>query len=120
MSNSAPARVAIVTGASSGLGVAFATALAEAGAHVALGARRADRLADSQKLVEDTGRRAIAVRTDVTRPEDCQALADAAMCGVTAGRRGPGRDGSAGTRRGPWPGRRAGSWRTRRVPAGRG
>jgi NAD(P)-dependent dehydrogenase (short-subunit alcohol dehydrogenase family) len=39
-------RVAIVTGASSGLGVAFATALAEAGAHVALGARRADRLAD--------------------------------------------------------------------------
>jgi NAD(P)-dependent dehydrogenase (short-subunit alcohol dehydrogenase family) len=72
-------RVAIVTGASSGLGVAFATALAEAGAHVALGARRADRLADSQKLVEDTGRRAIAVRTDVTRPEDCQALADAAM-----------------------------------------
>jgi NAD(P)-dependent dehydrogenase (short-subunit alcohol dehydrogenase family) len=72
-------RVAIVTGASSGLGVAFATALAEAGAHVALGARRADRLADSQKLVEDTGRRAIAVCTDVTRPEDCQALADAAM-----------------------------------------
>jgi NAD(P)-dependent dehydrogenase (short-subunit alcohol dehydrogenase family) len=72
-------RVAIVTGASSGLGVAFATALAEAGAHVALGARRADRLADSQKLVEDTGRRSIAVRTDVTRPEDCQALADAAM-----------------------------------------
>jgi NAD(P)-dependent dehydrogenase (short-subunit alcohol dehydrogenase family) len=72
-------RVAIVTGASSGLGVAFAAALAEAGAHVALGARRADRLADSQKLVEDTGRRAIAVRTDVTRPEDCQALADAAM-----------------------------------------
>lgn len=72
-------RVAIVTGASSGLGVAFATALAEAGADVAPGARREDRLAESRKLVEATGRRAIAVRTDVTRPEDCQALVDAAM-----------------------------------------
>ena len=70
-------RVAIVTGASSGLGVAFATALAEAGADVALGARREDRLASTQKLVAAAGRRAIAVRTDVTRPQDCQALADA-------------------------------------------
>jgi NAD(P)-dependent dehydrogenase (short-subunit alcohol dehydrogenase family) len=38
-------RVAIVTGASSGLGVAFAQALAEAGAYVVLAARRLDRLA---------------------------------------------------------------------------
>ena len=72
-------RVAIVTGASSGLGVAFATALAEAGADVALGARREDRLANTQKLVAAVGRRAIAVRTDVTRPEDCQALVDATL-----------------------------------------
>ncbi|MFC4949962.1 SDR family NAD(P)-dependent oxidoreductase [Pseudonocardia sp. GCM10023141] len=72
-------RVAVVTGASSGLGVAFAKALAEAGADVALGARREDRLADTRKLVEATGRRALAVRTDVTKPEDCQALVDAAM-----------------------------------------
>ncbi|MHA6761404.1 SDR family NAD(P)-dependent oxidoreductase [Streptacidiphilus sp. PAMC 29251] len=72
-------KIAIVTGASSGLGVAFSVALAEAGAHVVLGARRADRLAETSKLVEKAGRRAIAVATDVTRPEDCQDLVDAAM-----------------------------------------
>jgi NAD(P)-dependent dehydrogenase (short-subunit alcohol dehydrogenase family) len=72
-------RSAIVTGASSGLGVAFARALAEAGADVALGARRADRLEETRKLVEAEGRRAIAVATDVADPADCQALVDAAM-----------------------------------------
>ena len=49
-------RVAIVTGASSGLGVDFAVALAEAGADLALGARREDRLTGTRKLVDATMR----------------------------------------------------------------
>ncbi|KZS60722.1 hypothetical protein A4G28_24435 [Mycobacterium ostraviense] len=65
-------RVAIVTGASSGLGVTFAHALAEAGADVVLGARREDRLAGTRALVEAAGRSAVAVRTDVTDPEQCR------------------------------------------------
>jgi NAD(P)-dependent dehydrogenase (short-subunit alcohol dehydrogenase family) len=72
-------KVAVVTGASSGLGVAFAQALAEAGADVALGARRADMLATTAKLVEQRGRRAIALATDVSDPEQCTALVQAAM-----------------------------------------
>jgi NAD(P)-dependent dehydrogenase (short-subunit alcohol dehydrogenase family) len=72
-------RVVIVTGASSGLGVAFATGLAEAGADVVLGARRAERLAETAELVSAAGQRAIAVKTDVASPDDCQALVDAAI-----------------------------------------
>jgi NAD(P)-dependent dehydrogenase (short-subunit alcohol dehydrogenase family) len=72
-------KVAIVTGASSGLGVAFAQSLAEAGADVALGARRVERLADTAGLVRAHGRRALEVQTDVSRQPDCQALVDATM-----------------------------------------
>src|SRR3954452_4942191 len=72
-------KVAVVTGASSGLGGAFAQGLAEAGADVSLGARRADRLADTAALVEAAGRRALSVATDVADPDSGQALVDATM-----------------------------------------
>jgi len=72
-------KVAIVTGASSGLGVAFAQALAETGADVALGARRVDRLEQTRELVEAAGRRAIVVETDVADPDACQRLVDSTV-----------------------------------------
>ena len=73
-------KVAVITGASSGIGVAFAQAMAEAGADVALGARRADRLEQTlTDVCDSTGRRGIAVRTDVAEPEDCQRLVDTAV-----------------------------------------
>src|ERR1700760_4604113 len=72
-------RVAIVTGASSGIGVAFAQGLAEAGADGALGARRVERLESTAELVRSAGRRALAVGTDVSDPEACTALVRAAM-----------------------------------------
>ena len=58
-------QVALVTGASSGLGVRFAEVLAEAGAAVALVARRADRLAAVQKQIEQAGGQAAAITADV-------------------------------------------------------
>ena len=67
-------KVAVVTGASSGLGVAFAQALAQAGADVVLGARRSERLPDTGALIEAEGRNFAALKTDVTKPEDCTAL----------------------------------------------
>ena len=72
-------QVALVTGASSGLGVAIAQCLAEAGADVVLGARRLDRLEQTKGLVEAAGRKALAVQTDVTDPEQCNAMVAAAV-----------------------------------------
>jgi NAD(P)-dependent dehydrogenase (short-subunit alcohol dehydrogenase family) len=58
-------RVALVTGASSGLGVRFAEVLAGAGAAVALVARRTDRLAAVKQRIEQAGGRAVAIGADM-------------------------------------------------------
>jgi 3-oxoacyl-[acyl-carrier protein] reductase len=59
-------RVALVTGASSGLGVQFAKALADNGAAIALVARRADRLKSLKDEIEGKGGHAVAIEADVT------------------------------------------------------
>jgi NAD(P)-dependent dehydrogenase (short-subunit alcohol dehydrogenase family) len=64
-------KVAIVTGASYGLGVLFCEILASAGADVVVTARSVDKLADTKAMVEGLGRRCIAVRGDVTEYDDC-------------------------------------------------
>ena len=64
-------KIAVVTGASSGLGAAFAVGLAEAGADVVVAARRTDRLKQTADEVETLGRRCLAVTADVSSPEDC-------------------------------------------------
>ncbi|GMV07571.1 MAG: oxidoreductase [Gemmatimonadota bacterium] len=68
-------RVAVVTGASSGIGAAVARALAGAGADVVLGARRGDRLRALAEEVEREGGRAAWRATDVTSRSDVEALA---------------------------------------------
>jgi NAD(P)-dependent dehydrogenase (short-subunit alcohol dehydrogenase family) len=59
-------RVALVTGASSGLGTQFAKALADNGAAVALVARRADRLKELKGEIESKRGKAVAIEADVT------------------------------------------------------
>jgi 3-oxoacyl-[acyl-carrier protein] reductase len=71
-------KVALVTGASSGLGVRFAEVLAENGAAVVLVARRADRLGALKARIEKSGGRAIAVEADVRERAAMQAAFDAA------------------------------------------
>ena len=67
-------KIAIVTGAGSGIGRASAVALLKAGYSVALAGRRAEALAESVKLAGADGARALAVPTDVTNPESVRAL----------------------------------------------
>jgi 3-oxoacyl-[acyl-carrier protein] reductase len=71
-------RVALVTGASSGLGVRFAEVLANAGAAVVLVARRADRLAAVKARIEQAGGRAVAIAADVLDREAMTRAFDAA------------------------------------------
>ena len=72
-------KVAVVTGASSGLGADAAMAYAEAGADVALLARRKERLDDVVKKIADAGHHAIAVQCDVSDEESVKASVDTVL-----------------------------------------
>jgi NAD(P)-dependent dehydrogenase (short-subunit alcohol dehydrogenase family) len=72
-------RVAVVTGASSGIGEACAVAFAQKGARVVLAARRVERLEALVQKLESQGAQALAVATDVTDEAAVQALFDQAV-----------------------------------------
>src|SRR5215467_7854321 len=72
-------RVALVTGASQGIGRACALALAEGGASIALAARNEARLAEVAKEIESKGGQTAAFRMDVSNEDDVKAAVKAAL-----------------------------------------
>lgn len=72
-------KVAIVTGASSGIGYATALALAKAGAKVVTGARRTDRLEELDAEISKAGGESLSRKLDVTSKESCKEIANAAL-----------------------------------------
>jgi NADP-dependent 3-hydroxy acid dehydrogenase YdfG len=73
-----PDRVAVVTGASSGIGEATARALAREGFALALGARREDRIKRLAQEVTDGGGKALAIATDISDESSARALVETA------------------------------------------
>jgi clavulanate-9-aldehyde reducatase len=74
MSGALDGRVAAITGASSGIGEATAVELARAGAAVAVGARRRERLDEVVDRIESAGGRALALEVDVTDETQARAF----------------------------------------------
>ena len=72
-------KVAIVTGASSGIGYATALALSKAGAKVAIGARRTDKLSELENEITKNGGEAFSQKLDVTKKSDCDSFVKAVM-----------------------------------------
>lgn len=67
-------KVAIITGASSGIGYATALALSKAGAKVAIGARRIDRLEELEKKINENNGEVYSQQLDVTKKDDCNSF----------------------------------------------
>ena len=76
MSKELDGRVALITGATTGMGRATAIALAERGANVVIAARRETEGDDAVHEVEAAGGKGLFVQTDVTREEQAQAMVD--------------------------------------------
>jgi 7-alpha-hydroxysteroid dehydrogenase len=72
-------KVAIVSAAGRGIGARIATAFAEVGADVVIGARSADQLAEVADQIEALGRRVVAITGDLSSREGMATLVDAAM-----------------------------------------
>jgi len=72
-------KVAIVTGASSGIGYATALALSKSGAKVAIGARRIDNLLELENKIRQNGGEAFSQKLDVTKKSDCDSFVDATI-----------------------------------------
>jgi NAD(P)-dependent dehydrogenase (short-subunit alcohol dehydrogenase family) len=79
MNRSFEGMVAVITGASSGIGRATAYAFARRGAALVLAARRADMLDEVERECRDLGGEALAVPTDVTHEDEVEALARRAL-----------------------------------------
>jgi NADP-dependent 3-hydroxy acid dehydrogenase YdfG len=79
MENNIKGKIVVITGASSGMGETAAKHLATLGATVVLGARRADRIEKLAKDIQDTGGKALAIATDVTRRDQVKKLIDSAV-----------------------------------------
>lgn len=79
MTDNIAGKTIVITGASSGMGAAAARHLAERGAAVVLGARRADRIEALAAEIAAGGGKVLAVETDVTKREDLRRLVDAAV-----------------------------------------
>ena len=67
-------KVAIITGASSGIGFATALALSKAGAKVAIGARRTEKLADLENKIKQNNGEVYSQKLDVTKNDECKSF----------------------------------------------
>ena len=69
-------KIAIITGASSGIGFATALALSKKGAKVAIGARRTDMLSELEKKIKENGGEVYSQKLDVTKKNECNSFVD--------------------------------------------